>query len=103
VEAIDAAIEVAAASNASPDRSDPVLPNCDTSVWRSAVFKKDDSPFGFQDSLGLIEGLRGIRDRTESPCEDDGVDAACVEWKRYEVISDRSRGISCIGEATNLQ
>src|SRR5216117_4034853 len=61
-QAIDATIEVAAASNAPPDRGDPILPNCDTPVWGAAVFKKDHSPIGFQDSLGLIESLRGIRD-----------------------------------------
>jgi len=81
--AVDATIEVAAASKAPPYRGDPILPNCDTPVWGSTVFKKDHSPVGFQDSLGLIESLRGIRDRTESPCEDDRVDAAGVEWEGF--------------------
>src|SRR5207249_4014880 len=45
-QAIDVTIEVPAASNAPPDRGDPILPNCDTPVWGSAVFKKDHSPVG---------------------------------------------------------
>src|SRR5205809_4243364 len=42
-QAIDATIELAAASNAPPNRGDSILPNGDTPVWGSAVFKKDHS------------------------------------------------------------
>ncbi len=78
---VDLAIQMTAAADASPKRSEPVLPLNDGGFGRSAVFDEQKSAILLKYALHLRKGLKRIRYRAQSPCDDDCVNAGIAEWE----------------------
>src|SRR5713101_1042798 len=81
-ELIDLAIEVAAAPYFSPYRCEPVLPRHDTRIGGTAMLDKKKTPLRLENPPHLRKSLRRVRNRTQSPGHNDGVDALIGKRQR---------------------
>jgi hypothetical protein len=67
-------IQVAASAEPFPIWCQSALPPADAVIWRQAVFDKDEPTGRFQNPANFGQRLRQAGDRTECPCDQDGID-----------------------------
>src|SRR5206468_1839194 len=90
-EIVDAAIEVAAASDALPHRIEPVLPPRDGDVRRVPMFDKEQTASRPQHAADFLHGASRVRDGTRRPGHDDVVDARLAHDEVGQAWKDVAR------------
>src|SRR3990172_7340710 len=98
----DCAVQMTPAADALPDWCQAILPSAHTSVWRTTMLNKKQTPAGFQNTTHLSKRALHVRDAAQRPRRDDRVDASVVQRNSLGVALDQfdrsqgaPRGFAC--------
>jgi hypothetical protein len=79
----DRAVEMAAATQALPDRGQPILPPNDVWIRRKTVLDEQQTPTGSKHPPRVAERSQGVGNAAQGPSRHDGVDARVLERNSF--------------------
>jgi hypothetical protein len=80
---VDLSVQVAAASEVAPNRSQKFLPANDAWVWRPTTLGKYEFSFRLENAAQLTSRGGGIADRAQREGHDDRTEASIVEGQLF--------------------